>query len=185
MSSYTDADVIRREDLSPGASSQRTHRRRIVNISALTAVASLIVALIFSAIQAHDTASQARDTRIATELQLLTQLNGLVTQSQTTVDPLSSEFLRAESGSYQLPKAINTAFNATLKNMNYLAWLFNSGFITVPGARQLWQRSMDCQYTTAILVYGSRVRGLLRDLERFVQPGHGRQVTHLRDATCG
>jgi hypothetical protein len=150
----------------------------------LTAIASLIVALVFSAVQAHDTATQAGATRLATELQLLTQLNALVTQSQTTLNPVSQQFLRAERTSYVLPATTNTNFRATLINLNYLAWLFNNGFISVPGARQQWQRSMDCLFATAILVYGRSVSGRLPALERFVHPGHGRQIVDLRNATC-
>jgi hypothetical protein len=94
-------------------------------------------------LQVRDSAQQARDTKQATELQLLTQLNDLVAESQVTVDPLSSEFRRAEGAGALSPKT-NASFGQVLKNMDYLAWLFDDGFIAIPEARELWQRRTEC-----------------------------------------
>jgi hypothetical protein len=149
----------------------------------VTAVASLVLALVFNALQVRDSAQQARENKQATELQLLTQLNGLVAESQVTVDPLSREFRRAE-GAGVLSAKTNASFGQVLKNMDYLAWLFDDGFIAIPGARHMWQRRMECLYSTAILVYDPTTKSRLPNLERLIHPGDDRAVTRLRDETC-
>jgi hypothetical protein len=159
-------------------------RRHIIDISALTAIASLVVALIFNGLQVRDSADQARQAKLATELQLLTQLNGLVTQSEVTFNPRSSEIVRAELRNGQLSNKTNAELGMTLKNLDYLAWLVNNGFIRVAGARQLWARRMKCLYATAVRVYGPTANVRLPNLERFVSRPRGESLIALQNDTC-
>lgn len=172
-------------DPSHGDSSAPPRRRpRLIDISTLTAVAGLAVALVFNALQVRDSAKQERETRQATQLELLTELNGLVTPFQTKVVPLSPEFRRAEDGNGSLSNSTNANFAATLTNLNYLAWLFDNGYVAIPAARQLWSPEMECADATALLVYGPRARARLSALDRFVHPGSHKALLRLRDATC-
>lgn len=162
----------------------RTRRRHLVDVSALTAIASLVVALIFNGLAVRDSAKQESETRLATQLQLLTQLNGLVAQSESTVQPLDAEFLRAEARDAQLSYQTNSEFSDALKNMDYLAWLFNNGYVGIRSSRELWGQRMECMYVSAVLVYGPTVEQRLQNLARFVDLPRGASFTRLRSVTC-
>ena len=162
----------------------RSRRRHIIDISAITAIASLVVALVFNGIQVSDSADQARASRQATELGLLTQLNGIVAQSEATVSPLDNEFKQTEELNRQLSAKTEASLAVTLKNLDYLAWLFNNGFVSIPGARALWGRRMECMYATAVLVYGPTANVRLPNLERFVGYPPPSEMTRMRNRTC-
>lgn len=159
-------------------------RRHLVDISALTAIASLVVALVFNGLAVRDSANQEKETRLATQLQLLTQLDGLVAQTQATVAPRDAEFLTAEARSGTLSAHTNSDFAVALKDMDYLAWLLNNRYVAISGARQLWSRRMVCLYVTAVLVYGAPAAERLENLARFVDLRPGESLTHLRSTTC-
>jgi hypothetical protein len=166
-------------------SAARSRRRHIIDISAITAIVSLVVALVFNGLQVRDSAEQARASRQATELGLLTQLNGIVARSESTVSPLDREFLQAEahSGAVLSPKT-EASLAITLKNLDYMAWLFNKGFVDIPGARQLWARRMKCMYATAVLVYGKTANVRLRNLQQFVGFPPPSSMTRIRNELC-
>jgi hypothetical protein len=156
-------------------------------VSAITAIASLVVALVFNGLQVRDNAEEAGATRRATELQLLTQLNALVAESEAKVEPQSSEIVRVEREGGELSTSTGRDLGTAIKDMDYLAWLYNNDFVAIPGARELWRRRMTCVYVTAVLLYGPSVRDRIRNLQRFVNlPGDPsrERLEELREATC-
>ncbi len=171
----------------PQASPKRSRRSRFLDVSAITAIASLVVALIFNGLQVRDNADQARATRRATELQLLTQLNTIVTESQSTIQPRSPEFIRVEREGGELSGQSARYLGTTIKNMDYLAWLYDNGFVTIPDSRQLWGPRMRCIYITALLLYGPTIQKRVENLKRFTALPEGLSVGRLealRESTC-
>jgi uncharacterized coiled-coil protein SlyX len=179
----TDSPAAQEVDSGPKSRRVLPHLR---NISSATAIASLAVALFFNALQVRDSAHQERQTRIATQLQLLTQLNGLVTETQTQVDPNSRELRLASSDAGSVSRPTNAKFSIALKDMDYLAYLFNNGYVDIPTARALWAQRMDCFFVRARLVYGTAVvdRRLV-NLARFAGPsGSHREAAARVRALC-
>jgi hypothetical protein len=168
--------------------SKEARRSRFRDVSAITAIASLVVALIFNGLQVRDNATQASATRRATELQLLTQLNTLVAESQAKVRPESKEIEAAQREQGGLSERTRDDLAVVLKHMDYLAWLFNNHFVSIPGARQLWGQRMRCIYVTAVLLYeAAPIRARVENLARFADvPEHDsrRQLEALRGAEC-
>jgi hypothetical protein len=142
---------------------------RLRDVSTITAIASLVVALIFNGLQVHSGAEEANAARRTTELQLLTQLNALVAESQSEVEPQSHEIERAERDEeVELSASTQHALGRAVKDMDYLAWLYNNHFVDIPGSRQLWSRRMTCVYVTAVLLYGASAEERVENLKRFV-----------------
>jgi hypothetical protein len=113
-------------------------------IASLTAIASLVVALIFNGLQVQQTRHASDEDREATELQVFTQLHQLVNDSLASVvisgDSWNTGVL-SEDESRSLSRAMN--------DMEYLAWLFNRGYVKLSGAEALWAPAVRCVYDTA------------------------------------
>jgi hypothetical protein len=139
---------------------------RIESVSVLVALGSLIAALVFSTVQ-------ARLTKEATELQLLTQLHALVTESQATVD-LAQVQKSIDDGSYAggLDYKQNQQLTRAASNMDYLAWLFEEDFIDLPRAGKLWQPAMRCFYEAGRHFWGvEKMRASYGSLTRAARGG--------------
>lgn len=166
--------------------SRRARRGRIWDVSAITAIVSLVVALVFNGLQVRDNASEAAATRRATELQLLTQLNGLVSQTQATIEPRGEE-IEHDERTKEIGPQTNRNFAVLIKNMDYLAWLFNNHFVSIRGSQGLWAERMKCLYLTGELIYGPELRHRVLNLKRFVKLPEGqsiRSMDALREEIC-
>jgi hypothetical protein len=154
----------------------------------MTAIASLVVALVFNGLQVRVSAEEAGATRRATELQLLTQLDALVAESQAKVEPQSQEIERAERDeTVELSASTYQHLGTVVKEMDYLAWLYNNHFVAIPGSRELWSRRMTCIYVTAVLLYRASVGNRIENLKRFVNPREGlsrERLEERREETC-
>src|ERR1035441_4617477 len=96
-----------------------------VAFSAVIATLSLVAALVFSAIQLRDAAVSQRQTKIATELGLLTQLQTVISRSAYSRVPYEQQFRELRAGRRSVLTA--DAYRATAEeaaNMDYFAWLF-------------------------------------------------------------
>jgi hypothetical protein len=135
------------------------------SLTALTALASVVVALVFSALQ-------MQQMRRATELQLFTQLHQLVNASQSQVDFANPELARVFEGKDEtLSPGLTKAVVEAVNNMDYLAWLFNQGFIGLPEARQLWLGPVQCFRWLAEEIYGPEyVETSLTNLVAYAKP---------------
>ena len=69
-----------------------------------------------------------------------------------------------------LSEAHRVQFNELLNDMEYLAWLFEQGYVRLPGAAGFWGPAMRCDYDFATLFYqSSSSRDRLPNLKLFVQ----------------
>lgn len=119
-------------------------------IASLTAIASLVVALAFNGFQARQAYSQAQqaedatnESRKATELQVFTQLHQLVNDSSSSL-AISLRSWNTGLLSAREDRGLSKATN----NMEYLAWLFESGYVQLPRAKELWGPAIRCHYDT-------------------------------------
>src|SRR5271157_467419 len=100
-----------------------------VALSAVVATISLIAALGFSAVQLRDAADSQRQTKLATELGLLTQLQTVMSHSTYSRVPYEQQFRELRAGRRSVLTA--GAYRATAEeatNMDYFAWLFNNHY---------------------------------------------------------
>jgi hypothetical protein len=115
--------------------------------SAAIAALSLTAALVFNGIQVHDSAVAQNQAKIATELGLLTQLQGAMKESLYSRVPYGPEFRRLRSeGPSALSPAAYRVMAEEVSNMDYFAWLFDKGYLTAPGADELWGPRMICEF---------------------------------------
>jgi hypothetical protein len=148
---------VKRQDTTPG--------RARWFIATAIAVSTLAAGVIFGSIQvAHNTAETKR-AREATELQLLTQLNGVVTESVRRVNSQGSLNLAG------LPARQRANFEEAISNFDYVAWLFKHGFVAVPAARPYWYNSMRCAYEVATALMAPKR----------IQTDFPNLLTHVRD----
>lgn len=149
--------------------------------SAIVAALSLAAALVFNGIQAHNGAVAQNQAKLATELGLLTQLENLMSDSVYSRTPYARQFrqLRAE----RRRRLTATAYRVTAREaatMDYLAWLFNEGYLNIAGADQLWGPRMTCEYKRAFAPAFRDPALDLPDLVRFIQE-RGRELSRLAE----
>jgi hypothetical protein len=142
------------------APSPPPRRPRWEAISAMTAVAGLIAGLVFYGVQVSEANQTARQTRQATQLQLYTQMQSLVNGPAFAPG-------KVETMNRRLTQAHQQQLDTEANNMEYLAYLFNLGYITLPRAKQLWGPAMSCFYKTAT-PYLPAIKKELPELARFV-----------------
>jgi hypothetical protein len=142
--------------------------------SGIIAALSLAAALVFNGIQAHNSAVAQNQAKLATELSLLTQLQSVMSQAVYSRGPYAAQFGELEEGkrgNLTPPAYRATAVEAS--TMDYLAWLFNSRYLTAKGADEIWGPRMICEYKEA---FAPAFRVPTRDLPeliRFIQErGH-------------
>jgi len=115
--------------------------------SAIIAALSLAAALVFNGIQVQDSADAQNQAKIATELGLLTQLQEAMRESLYRRVPYGPEFRRMRSdGPGALSLSAYRVMAEEASNMDYFAWLFDKGYLTAPGADELWGPRMICEF---------------------------------------
>jgi hypothetical protein len=138
--------------------------------STLIAALALAAGLFFNGVQVRDGAAAQRQARIATELGLLTQLQGTLSQSVYSRVPYAQQFRELRLGDRAGLTA--PAYRATAEeaaNIDYFAWLFNNGYITTPGSERLWGPRMICEYQHAFAPAFEEAARDLPDLITFIQ----------------
>ncbi len=143
---------------------------------------SLVAALVFNGVQLHDSATAARQTKLATELGLLTELQTVMSQATYSRVPYERQFAELRTG--RRVTLSPSAYRATAvegANMDYFAWLFNKGFIDAPGAEELWGPRMVCEYKRAFAAAFAEAPLDLTNLFEFVRR-RGPALAHL--ASC-
>jgi hypothetical protein len=127
-----------------------TERRAVPweRIASLTAIASLVAALAFNGLQARQAERATNEGRKATELQVFTQLHQLVNDSSSSLSVSERSM-----SSRQLSAAEDRRLSNAANNAEYLAWLFEGGYVHLPGAEQLWAPAIRCLYDTVSYFY--------------------------------
>lgn len=129
----------------------KAKERKLAIWSAILAGVSLAVAITFNGLQIRDSAESQRQAKLATELGLLTQLQTQLNETVYARVKFTKEFRQLRSGKRQQlshPAYRATAIEAT--SMDYMAWLFNNGYLTTPRSDALWGPRMLCEYRQAL-----------------------------------
>jgi hypothetical protein len=157
----------------------RSRREKWAAVSGIVAALSLAAALVFNGIQAHDSAVAQRQTKLATELGLLEQMQGAMTKSIYSRVPYVAQFRALRAG--RRGALSRRAYRVTAEeaaSMNYFAWLFNNGYVTASGADELLGPRMICEYQQAFAPALNDPAHDLPDLLQFIQE-RGRKLWKL------
>jgi hypothetical protein len=147
-----------------------SRRVRWEAVSGTIAVVSLVAALVFNGLQVRESASAQRQARLATELGLLTQLQGVMNESVFSRVPYARQFEDLAAG--RRTTVTHAAYEAVAReasNMDYFAWLFNHGYLTTPGADRLWGPRMICEWKQAFAPVFAHATQDLPELLKFVR----------------
>jgi hypothetical protein len=117
-------------------------RRSRRDITTLLAVLGLFVTMVFNTVGVWQYVAQTKRDRVASELGLLTQLNGLARQAEGRLTGVRDAVCSARR-----PKPRDgAALIEAAQYYEYLAWLFNAHHVTMREARQYWAPSMIQTY---------------------------------------
>ena len=145
-------------------------KRNWTGISTGLAAASLVGALVFNGVQAHDSAVAQRQSKSATELTLLTQLQSAMNQSIYSRTPFANQFQELRAGDRAaLTPAAYRVVSEEATNMNYFAWLFNHGYLTAHSADELWGPLMVCEFQRAFAPAFDEPAEVVPDLVMFIK----------------
>jgi hypothetical protein len=134
------------------------------------AVLGLVAALVFNGIQARDSARAQRQSKTATELTLLAQIQSTLVESAYRRTSFAKEFRELREG--KRANLSHDAYRVVAEegaNMNYFAWLFNHGYLTADGADELFGPQMLCEYRQAVVPGLEESPRELPDLVEFIQ----------------
>jgi len=121
-------------------------RPRWEALPTLVALVSSVVALVFNALQARSATDHAAQSRQATQLQLYTTLDSAATASASF---FSSADFQDHVGTLERVSPLRARFHAAVSRLDYLAYLFNQHFISLPSARRRWQNDLNCAWILA------------------------------------
>jgi hypothetical protein len=142
----------------------------------VVAVLGLIAALVFNGIQIRDSARAQRQSKTATELTLLAQIQSTLIDSAYRRTSYAKEFRELREG--RRANLSRDAYRVVAEegaNMNYFAWLFNHGYLTADDADELFGPQMICEYKQAVVPALEEAPRELPDLVEFIQE-RGKQL---------
>jgi len=123
-------------------------RSRLISLEVLglaVAILSLAAALIYNGRQLHQ-------TREATQLQLMTNLNAQLNDSMARLWKHENEMIAIQTGEREFASSsAKLDIDRAFAYMEYLAWLFDAKFLDLPDAEKLWAPSMACRYENVLL----------------------------------
>jgi hypothetical protein len=135
----------------------------------LLGIVGLLVTLAFNTLAVRTTARQARQSREAAQIGVLTQLNSNASDSETAINrtPAADRQCKAR---FVLKSDDDAAVRSALDYYEYLAWLFNNDRLTVSGSRAFFGGRMIDGWRLARHYLGSGQLTLLYpQLTRFVE----------------
>lgn len=107
------------------------------------AVVGVMVALGFNTIGVWSSAREDQQTRRATEVTLLTQLDAFVNQAEQELNATEGLDNRCDRfPAYTLNRSETATLFSALQHYDYMAWLFNVEQITLEPARTYWAPNM-------------------------------------------
>ena len=113
------------------------------DVPTAVAVVGLIVALSFNTIGVWRSVQESEQTRRATEVNLLTQLDAFVNQAEQELNATEDLDTRCNGNRvYSLSDGDNARLFAALQYYDYMAWLFNEEHITMGPAKSYWAPNM-------------------------------------------
>ena len=134
-------------------------------IASLTAIASLIAALAFNGLQARQAERATSESRRATELQVFTELHQLVNDSTSSISISEGAW-----NTRRLSSVEDRRLSEAANNVEYLAWLFESRYVQLPRAEEVWAPAIRCVYDTVTYFYPQDlVAAAFPNLKLFIQ----------------
>ena len=151
------------------------------NWSVLIAAATLLAGLIFNGWQLMENASAQRESRLASELNLLTRLQRTMNQDVYSRGVYESQFRELRAGTRR--DLTHIAYRAAAEEaatMEYVAWLFNNDHVSVSDADELWGPLMSCEFRRTFLPGLQDPTQDLPELIEFLQE-RGRRLSELAE----
>jgi hypothetical protein len=140
------------------------------------AVVGLLAGLAYNGVSVTQQLEQARETRLAAQIGLLTQLDAAAVDSEHAINASRAPEKRCDGTPYlSLDHVERAALFKALGYYEYLAWLFNDDHLTMDSALDYWRQPMITAYDMGTEFYGRPVVE-----ERFPQLGRFRRETAAR-----
>jgi hypothetical protein len=151
----------------PDAGSRRPWWRDVATIVAVT---GLLVTLIFNTIGVWRAERETSKARVATEVNLLTQVGeGANRASQALVASGANDQRCKRAVGLSLSDPQQSQLFSALTYYDYLAWLFNDGHVTLQSAKAYWGPDIVDVYDLGRKFVGTEVDALFRNLSRFAR----------------
>jgi hypothetical protein len=138
-------------------------RRSRLTVGTLIAVLGLVVTMVFNTVGVWQGVAQTKRDRVASELGLLTQLNGLARQAEGRLTGVRESVCSARRPRPRDGAALIEA----AQYYEYLAWLFNAGHVTMSDARRYWAPSMIQTYELFATIGLTEARRRFPELNAF------------------
>jgi hypothetical protein len=140
------------ESARPAASSKERRakqKRHAIGVGTVLTVIGLAITLVFNTLGVRDSARQQKRTREATQLSLFTQLDQ---ELNGAVAAVNSTRINAFHPTPQQRAQLDRAYD----DLNYMAWLFNNDYLTLPGTEDLVLNRLRCVYKVAAFLGETR-----------------------------
>ena len=132
------------------------------DVSTGVAIAGVLVALIFNTIGVWRAEREARKSRVAAEVSLLTQVGeGANQAARALVESGANDKRCLQATGLALNDAEEARLTDALTYYDYLAWLFNQGQITLESAMRYWGPDMIDVYDLGTKFMGAEGVDLL------------------------
>lgn len=123
------------------------HKRHAIRLGTALTLLGLGITLAFNTLGVRDTAHQQTETRRAAQLSLFTQLDQELNGSVRSLEGLHV------NGHLTTPQ--RNVLHHAYDDLNYMAWLFNNGYLTLPGSKALVFSRLCEGYRNAIYFGGT------------------------------
>jgi hypothetical protein len=138
------------------------------DVSTFVAIAGLLVALIFNTVGVWRSEREARKSRVAAEVSLLTQVGeGANRAAQALVESGANDKRCLKAAGLALNDSEEARLADALNYYDYLAWLFNHDQITLDSAKQYWGPDMLDVYGLGRKFTGPHIDVLYAELANF------------------
>lgn len=138
------------------------------DVSTFVAIAGLLVALTFNTVGVWRSEREARKSRVAAEVSLLTQVGeGANRAAQALVESGANDKRCLKAAGLALNDSEEARLGDALNYYDYLAWLFNHDQITLESAKQYWGPDMLDVYALGRKFTGPHIDVLYAELAHF------------------
>lgn len=140
------------------------------DVATVVAVSGLLATLIFNTVGVWRAEREASKARIATEVNLLTQVGeGANRASQALVASGANDRRCERAVGLTLSDPEQSRLYSALTYYDHLAWLFNDGHVTLQSAKAYWGPDIVDVYDIGRKFVGTEVDALFRNLSRFAR----------------
>lgn len=139
-------------------------------MSTSVAIGGLLVALVFNTVGVWRSEREARKSRVAAEVSLLTQVGSGANQAaRALVESGANDKRCLKAAGLSLNDSEEARLGDALNYYDYLAWLFNHDQITLESAKDYWGPDMLDVYDLGRKFTGPHVAVAYGELARFTR----------------